>query len=268
MVCNEENAVEKWYAIREVSEITGVKPVTLRAWQRRYNLVQPERTEKGHRLYSEDNIEMIREIQGWLAKGIAIGKVKDLLVNPDEEGALAAESRELDEVERMLTALSVLNTGKAESVLNTVLKEYPFSVVCDQFLYPVMTTLERVKSTTRSLQKGLLRSMLHTRLTFIVEAERKAASKGKCLLLSYEGGDFIAGWVEAVTLSEQGWYVTLIDGVEDLSGLDFADVTEHYQRVHIFSHRALQEKQMNMVKSMLDNNKVTLSDVLARLQFG
>ncbi len=115
MVCNEENAVEKWYAIREVSEITGVKPVTLRAWQRRYNLVQPERTEKGHRLYSEDNIEMIREIQGWLAKGIAIGKVKDLLVNPDAEGALAAESRELDEVERMLTALSVLNAGKAES---------------------------------------------------------------------------------------------------------------------------------------------------------
>ncbi|HAS6149831.1 TPA: MerR family transcriptional regulator, partial [Vibrio vulnificus] len=38
MVCNEENAVEKWYAIREVSELTGVKPVTLRAWQRRYNL--------------------------------------------------------------------------------------------------------------------------------------------------------------------------------------------------------------------------------------
>ncbi|MCG6506952.1 MerR family transcriptional regulator, partial [Vibrio parahaemolyticus] len=44
---------EKLYAIREVSEITGVKPVTLRAWQRRYNLVQPQRTAKGHRLYTD-----------------------------------------------------------------------------------------------------------------------------------------------------------------------------------------------------------------------
>jgi DNA-binding transcriptional MerR regulator len=29
------------FAIREVSEMTGIKPVTLRAWQRRYGLVQP-----------------------------------------------------------------------------------------------------------------------------------------------------------------------------------------------------------------------------------
>ena len=70
MVCD-----EKRYAIREVAEITGVKPVTLRAWQRRYNLVQPDRTEKGHRLFTDQDIEMIRQIQSWLAKGVAIGKV-------------------------------------------------------------------------------------------------------------------------------------------------------------------------------------------------
>ena len=38
------------YPIREVSRLTGVNAVTLRAWQRRYGLVQPARTEKGHRL--------------------------------------------------------------------------------------------------------------------------------------------------------------------------------------------------------------------------
>ena len=54
---------EKLYAIREVSELTGVKPVTLRAWQRRYNLVQPQRTEKGHRLYTDQDIALIKLIQ-------------------------------------------------------------------------------------------------------------------------------------------------------------------------------------------------------------
>ena len=49
----------KWYAIREVAELTGVKPVTLRAWQRRYNLIKPQRTDKGHRLYSEQDINEI-----------------------------------------------------------------------------------------------------------------------------------------------------------------------------------------------------------------
>ena len=52
---------EPLYTIREVSELTGVKPVTLRAWQRRYNLVQPQRTEKGHRLYLSSDIATIRQ---------------------------------------------------------------------------------------------------------------------------------------------------------------------------------------------------------------
>ncbi len=39
-------ADEGIYPIREVSRLTGVNAVTLRAWQRRYGLVQPARTER------------------------------------------------------------------------------------------------------------------------------------------------------------------------------------------------------------------------------
>lgn len=74
MGCN-----EKRYAIREIADLTGIKPVTLRAWQRRYNLVQPLRTEKGHRVYTADDLEKIKTIQSWLNKGVSIGKVKSLL---------------------------------------------------------------------------------------------------------------------------------------------------------------------------------------------
>lgn len=46
--------------IREVARLTGVNPVTLRAWERRYGLVVPQRTGKGHRLYSEDQVLPLR----------------------------------------------------------------------------------------------------------------------------------------------------------------------------------------------------------------
>ncbi len=62
-------ADEGIYPIREVSRLTGVNAVTLRAWQRRYGLVQPARTEKGHRLYSEQDIRQIGEILSWLERG-------------------------------------------------------------------------------------------------------------------------------------------------------------------------------------------------------
>ena len=70
------------YPIREVARLTGINPVTLRAWERRYGLIQPTRTESGHRLYSVSDIEAVREVMGWLERGVAVSKVAELLARP------------------------------------------------------------------------------------------------------------------------------------------------------------------------------------------
>ncbi|MEZ9197519.1 MerR family transcriptional regulator [Shewanella sp. 10N.286.54.B9] len=74
-----ETTAEAWFSIGEAAEQTGVNPVTLRAWQRRFGIVIPKRTAKGHRLYSQAHIEQIVEVLGWLDRGVAISKVKPLL---------------------------------------------------------------------------------------------------------------------------------------------------------------------------------------------
>uniref|UniRef100_UPI00056C3EFA MerR family transcriptional regulator n=1 Tax=Pseudomonas chlororaphis TaxID=587753 RepID=UPI00056C3EFA len=67
------------FPIREVSRLTGINPVTLRAWERRYGLIQPTRTESGHRLYSMHDVETVREILGWIDRGVAVSKVGKIL---------------------------------------------------------------------------------------------------------------------------------------------------------------------------------------------
>ncbi|MGH8463007.1 MAG: MerR family transcriptional regulator, partial [Pseudomonas sp.] len=66
---------EELFPIREVSRLTGINPVTLRAWERRYGLIQPTRTESGHRLYSQADIDVVRNILGWIERGVAVSKV-------------------------------------------------------------------------------------------------------------------------------------------------------------------------------------------------
>ncbi|QGZ31311.1 MerR family transcriptional regulator [Stutzerimonas stutzeri] len=75
--------------IREVSRLTGVNPVTLRAWERRYGLIQPIRTESGHRLYSKANVEAIRSILAWTERGVAVSKVGSILSRGVGPGAVA-----------------------------------------------------------------------------------------------------------------------------------------------------------------------------------
>ncbi|HAU5516892.1 TPA: MerR family transcriptional regulator, partial [Cronobacter sakazakii] len=52
-----------FYSIGEIAERCGINPVTLRAWQRRYGLLKPQRSEGGHRQFDEDDIQRIEEIK-------------------------------------------------------------------------------------------------------------------------------------------------------------------------------------------------------------
>lgn len=65
--------------MRDVARLTGVNPITLRAWERRYGLIQPTRTEGGHRLYSMTDVQTIQKIRTWTDRGVAVSKVAALL---------------------------------------------------------------------------------------------------------------------------------------------------------------------------------------------
>jgi DNA-binding transcriptional MerR regulator len=69
--------VQGRYPIRAVAKITGLSLDTLRAWERRYQAVIPERTERG-REYGPEQIERLLLLSRLIRKGHAIGRVASL----------------------------------------------------------------------------------------------------------------------------------------------------------------------------------------------
>jgi methylmalonyl-CoA mutase cobalamin-binding subunit len=65
------------YPIRAVSRLTGLSVDTLRAWERRYGVVEPERDERG-RMYTEADVERLRLLRAAVEQGHAIGRVAPL----------------------------------------------------------------------------------------------------------------------------------------------------------------------------------------------
>lgn len=256
---------KKLYAIREVSEITGVKPVTLRAWQRRYSLVQPQRTEKGHRLYTDQDVALIGEIQGWLNKGVPIGKVKAVLEsNVSLDGVELVGVEQLEEVAKFLQALADLNKSKADAIVSTVLKEYPLDVVDSQFIQPSVKALSLVRFGLRSLQKGLMDAILSARLSAIIDAENKAARSGRCLFISSDSINDFGSRLWALKLSQLGMHMVIIDGVDDLSGLVEHSGLGSYQVLALYSSRPLgptQTATIERIKHSFDG-EVLLSDLI------
>ena len=198
------------YPIREVSRLTGVNAVTLRAWQRRYGLVQPARTDKGHRLYSEQDIRQIGEILSWLERGVSIGQVKGLLSEPQSQPVSDHWQQTLEQFSQALLAF---NQRKAEAELNDLLASYPFELVRSRVLQPLVEQLLglwRERPDGELLQQVWL-GWLHTRFArHLIEQE-----KGLPVTLASWGqvGPLDLVWA-AYELIGQGHEVQLLGAVE------------------------------------------------------
>ena len=57
------------YTIKHAAEMVGVPVTTLRAWQRRYRVVNPGRSDTGYRLYRDGDIAVLRRMQALVASG-------------------------------------------------------------------------------------------------------------------------------------------------------------------------------------------------------
>ena len=81
---------EGLYPIRHVCAETGINDVTLRAWERRYGLIRPMRTPKGHRLYSASDIARIKRILVLLDQGIPVSQVHRVLDDEPQAADMSA----------------------------------------------------------------------------------------------------------------------------------------------------------------------------------
>ena len=128
--------------IREVARLTGVTAVTLRAWERRYGLIQPHRTPKGHRLYTSDNVEQIRAIVAWLGRGVAVGQVRELMSRPATQGS-ADDLPWSEWRQNLISALIAFDTRRADLSYNAALSGYSVEQSCERLLGPTIAALEQ-----------------------------------------------------------------------------------------------------------------------------
>ena len=136
------------YPIREVARLTGINPVTLRAWERRYGLIQPIRTESGHRLYSVSDIETVRQVMGWLERGVAVSKVAELLarsVKPEQTHQDACLDEYAHWQTRVQSALSAFDERELDRLYGQVFSSYPVEVVFQSVFLPLWRQLMRAQ---------------------------------------------------------------------------------------------------------------------------
>lgn len=111
------------YNIKAVSALTGIQPGTLRAWERRYDILEPVRNPAGHRLYTDEHIHKLKWLAEKVQKGLTISQAAALLeqqeAKPGQDFMPDIEFGRQEELfEQLLQALLQFDEAKAQELIN------------------------------------------------------------------------------------------------------------------------------------------------------
>ena len=132
------------FPIRTVSELTGVNAITLRAWETRYGLIEPIRKPSGHRLYTQEHIDLINRVVGLLDRGMRIGQVNaETLsgVTVDGDPAEEIQNQWQRYINGMIAAIICFDESALERIYGEALSHYPVRVVTEKLLAPLLKEL-------------------------------------------------------------------------------------------------------------------------------
>lgn len=142
------------FNLKAVVQETGLKPDTLRAWERRYGMPEPRRTDGGHRLYTRRDIDMLKWLIARQEDGLSISRAvstwqtltaegRDPLNEPAEPFVIEAPAvytpRETGTAvvelrQAWVEACLDFDEQRAENVLNQAFAFYQPEIVCLELL--------------------------------------------------------------------------------------------------------------------------------------
>ncbi|WP_312931301.1 MerR family transcriptional regulator [Pseudomonas sp.] len=197
--------------IRDVARLTGVNPVTLRAWERRHALLVPHRTAKGHRLYSPAQVQRVQDILHWLARGASVGQVRELLerqLNVAPQGDWQVRCQQLSD------AITQLSARSLDHHLNQVMALYPSVTLCEHLLLPLLAQLaERWRNQFNArLEQAFFHAWLRSKLGARVYHDNQSLDGQPVLIVQEDDTHFSPEvWLCAWLLSSSGQPVVVLE---------------------------------------------------------
>jgi DNA-binding transcriptional MerR regulator len=163
-------ALELTYPLRTAARLTGLSPDLLRAWERRYGVVEPMRTPGGTRRYSTADLERLRLVKAAVDAGHRIGQVARLDLDELRSRVTAARAPEVGNFDAILQALEQLEGAEIQRLLSLQLSALGPVRFARDLVLPLIRELGegwangRIGVASEHLATGVLRSMLGSSL--------------------------------------------------------------------------------------------------------
>lgn len=133
------------YSMKRASELLGIPVVTIRAWENRYGVISPSRSNGGHRLLSEEDLSALRFLKDQIDNhGLKISEAVKLMERsrsaPSERAAEQAMTEQTYEglVDKLYSDLIHFHSAQADHTIELAFALYGFEESFRHIIVPVM----------------------------------------------------------------------------------------------------------------------------------
>jgi MerR family transcriptional regulator, light-induced transcriptional regulator len=211
--------------IGELSRRTGISTDLLRAWERRYRLLSPARTDGGYRLYDEHDVLRVQRMLEHLQSGVSAAQAAELAGSEPPGGSRrhARDSRTLALITgRLRSRLEQMDDVGAHATLDRLLSSFSLETVLRDAVLPYLQDLgERWRAGDTVIAKEHFASAL-LRPRLLELGRGWGAGSGPLALLACVPGDQhdIGLICFGLTLRGYGWRIAFLGADTPIATVD------------------------------------------------
>jgi MerR family transcriptional regulator, light-induced transcriptional regulator len=218
------------HSVSSAARLCGVSPSTLRAWERRYGVVEPIRTEGGYRVYDDAALRRLTRMSSLIASGWSPRHAAAYVMNENGEGESLPMAGQVEEptpdpvpptmeeeaehIEVILQAAESLDAPRVSDELDFAFSIHSFDDLVDQWLAPVLTAVGQAWQSGRLSVAGehFLTAGIERRLAAHFEEAGTARGTGPRVVIGTPRGarHSLGSFAFATCLRRSGCQVTYL----------------------------------------------------------
>lgn len=228
------------HSVSSAARLCGASPSTLRAWERRYGVVEPIRTEGGYRVYDDEALRRLTRMSSLIASGWSPRHAAAYVMSEDGDAALPlgmtaeeespdpvppTKSEEKQHLEVVLQAAEELDAPRVSDELDFAWSIHSFDDLMDRWLGPILNAVREGGESGRLSLAGehFLRAGIERRLKAVFEESEQHVNAAPKVVIGTPPGEHrvLTALGFATTLRRAGCDVTYLgSGLEPKSWLD------------------------------------------------
>ncbi|SEJ54572.1 DNA-binding transcriptional regulator, MerR family [Dyadobacter sp. SG02] len=191
------------YSIRDLERITSTRAHTIRIWEQRYGLLEPERTGTNIRFYNDDHVKKLLNVCTLLNRGMKISHISQLSNAQIREeidriiaGSLQADEQVEAWINEAVSAIAAYDAPRFHKLFADALDRLGMVATYEKILYPLLvrTGLMWTKDALLPAQEHFLSNLIRQKLFTAIDAlPLPETSAQKWLLFLHEGEEHEIG---------------------------------------------------------------------------